>query len=67
MEEKRNITISLQEAREWYKSNNKALREIALKAYSENELSGYDYIKNQVSTVSAWYSSPPVECTLKEQ
>ena len=44
MEEKRNITISLQEAREWYKSNNKALREIALKAYSENELSGYDYI-----------------------
>ena len=35
MEEKRNITISLKEAREWYKSNNKALREIALKAYSE--------------------------------
>lgn len=31
MEEKRNITISLKEAREWYKSNNKALREIALK------------------------------------
>lgn len=58
MEEKRNITISLKEAREWYKSNNKALREIALKAYSENELSGYDYIKNQVSLVSAWYSSP---------
>lgn len=27
MEEKRNITTSLQEAREWYKSNNKALRE----------------------------------------
>lgn len=41
MEEKRNITISLKEAREWYKSNNKALREIALKAYSENELFGY--------------------------
>lgn len=61
MEEKRNITISLQEAREWYKSNNKALREIALKAYSENELFGYDYIKNQVSTVSAWYSSPNTE------
>ena len=61
MEEKRNITISLKEAREWYKSNNEALREIALKAYSENELSGYDYIKNQVSTVSAWYSSPNTE------
>lgn len=38
MEEKRNITISLKEAREWYKSNNKALREIALKAYSEKVL-----------------------------
>ena len=34
MEEKRNITISLKEAREWYKSNNKALREIALKYYN---------------------------------
>lgn len=31
MGEKRNITISLQEAREWYKSNNKALREIAFR------------------------------------
>ena len=33
MEEKRNITISLKEAREWYKSNNKALREIAFKRH----------------------------------
>lgn len=61
MEEKRNITISLQEAREWYNSNNESLREIALKAYSEDELFGYDYIKNQVSTVSTWYSSPNTE------
>lgn len=61
MEEKRNITISLKEAREWYNSNNESLREIALKAYSEDELFGYDYIKNQVSTVSAWYSSPNTE------
>lgn len=51
MEEKRNITISLKEAREWYKSNNKALREIALKAYSENELAGYEYMKSQISLI----------------
>ena len=51
MEEKRNITISLKEAREWYKSNNKALREIALKAYSENELAGYEYMKGQISLI----------------
>ena len=51
MEEKRNITISLKEAREWYKSNNKALREIALKAYSENELACYEYMKGQISLI----------------
>lgn len=34
----RNITISLEGAREWYNSNNEALREIALKAFTEEEL-----------------------------
>ena len=37
MEEKRNITISLKEAREWYKSNNKALREIALVYFQKTQ------------------------------
>ena len=37
--EKRNIQISLEEAREWYNSGNSFKRELALKAYSETELS----------------------------
>ena len=37
--EKRNIQISLEEAREWYNSANSFKRELALKAYSEVELS----------------------------
>ena len=37
--EKRNIQISLEEAKEWYNSGNSFKRELALKAYSEVELS----------------------------
>ena len=39
MEEKRNIQISLKEAREWYNSGNSFKKELALKAYKEIELS----------------------------
>lgn len=51
MEEKRNVSISLEEAREWYKSGNNVLKTIALKAYSENELAGYEYMKGQISLI----------------
>ena len=44
MEEKRNIQISLEEAREWYNSGDSFKRELALKAYSETELSITTYI-----------------------
>ena len=37
--EKRNITISLEEAREWYNGENQILRKLALQAYTEKELS----------------------------
>ena len=37
--EKRNITISLEEAREWYNGENQTLRKLALQAYTEKELS----------------------------
>ena len=37
--EKRNIQISLEEAIEWYNSGNSFKKELALKAYSETELS----------------------------
>ena len=39
MEEKRNIQISLEEAREWYNSDDSFKKELALKAYKEIELS----------------------------
>ena len=37
--EKRNIAISLEEAREWYNGENQILRKLALQAYTEKELS----------------------------
>ena len=39
MKEKRNIQISLEEAREWYNSGDSFKKELALKAYKEIELS----------------------------
>lgn len=61
MEEKRSVSISLEEAREWYKSGNNALKAIALKAYSENELAGYEYMKSQVNTQPSGCSIPYLE------
>lgn len=58
MKNKRNITISLEEAREWYNSGNNTLKEIALKVYSEDELTEYKYIKTQVATLSKWNDIP---------
>ena len=43
MEEKRSIKISLEEAIEWYNSGNSFKKELALKAYSETELSKTNY------------------------
>ena len=37
--EKRNITVSLEEAREWYNGESQILRKLALQAYTEKELS----------------------------
>lgn len=34
----RNITISLEKAREWYNSGDESLKEVALQVFSENEL-----------------------------
>jgi hypothetical protein len=38
MEEKKNIAITLQEAKEWYKGTNPTLKELALKAFTKEEL-----------------------------
>lgn len=46
--EARNISVNIEQAREWYKSGNSTLRTLALNAYTEQELMGYDYIKQLV-------------------
>ena len=46
--EARNISVNIEQAREWYNSSNSTLRTLALNAYTEQELMGYDYIKQLV-------------------
>lgn len=46
--EARNISVNIEQAREWYNSDNSTLRTLALNAYTESELMGYDYIKQLV-------------------
>lgn len=40
MNETRTITISLNKAREWYRSGNSTLKELSLQAFSKDELRG---------------------------
>lgn len=39
----RNIRISLEQAREWFKGDNETLKKLALTAYTEEELQPYSY------------------------
>lgn len=41
--ESRNISLTLEKAREWYNSGSADLREVALQAYTEKELKGVDF------------------------
>lgn len=41
----RNITVTLEKAREYYKSDNESLKDIALQAFSEEELNTFDFTK----------------------
>lgn len=41
----RNITITLEKAREWYNSDNESLKEVALQAFSKEELDIFDFSK----------------------
>ena len=41
----RNITITLEKAREWYNSGNATLKEVALQAFSKEELNRFDFTK----------------------
>lgn len=49
--ETRNVKITIQQAANWYSSNNDALKVLALSAFSRDELILY-YIKTQSKTVS---------------
>lgn len=41
--ETRNVTLTLDKAKEFYNSGNDALREVALQAFTENELKEVHY------------------------
>ena len=41
--EERNITVTLNKAKEWFNSGNATLREIALQAFSKEELTTFDF------------------------
>lgn len=41
----RNITITLEKAKEWYNSDNESLKEVALQAFSKEELDTFDFTK----------------------
>ena len=41
----RNITVTLNKAKEWFNSGNATLKEIALQAFSEEELTAFDFTK----------------------
>lgn len=46
----RNVTVTLEKAKEWYNSDNESLREIALQAFSEEELSLFDFTRIKTFT-----------------
>lgn len=41
----RNITVTLERAKNWYNSGNTSLKELALQAFSKEELTGFDFKK----------------------
>ena len=43
--EERNVTVTLNKAKEWFNSGNATLKEIALQAFSEEELTTFDFTK----------------------
>lgn len=61
--EKRNIKVSLEEAREWYNSGNEILRTLALTVFTEEEIVlNFDYIKETISSVPSWVNVPKSDC-----
>lgn len=64
MEEKRNVQVTLEQAKEWFKSENKTLKTLALSAFSEAELEDINFedIFNEESTMCpTFYHVPEYE------
>ena len=59
--EARNISVNIEQAREWYNSGNSTLRTLALNAYTESELMGYDYIRQLVKREATSVTVPEGE------
>ena len=55
MTDKRNIGITLEQARAWYKDGNETLKKLALSAYSEEELqpASYESIMKEISCMTS--------------
>jgi len=49
--ETRDISVTLEQAREWYNSDNSILRALALNAYAKSELFEYEHIKSCIDKV----------------
>lgn len=43
--ETRNLTVTLEKAKEWYNSGNESLKEVALQAFSKEELTVFDFTR----------------------
>lgn len=57
--ETRNISVTLEQAIEWYNSGNDTLRTLALNAYTKEELElNYSLIESQVDTIGLYYDIP---------
>ena len=57
--ETRNISVTLEQAIKWYNSGNATLRELALNAYTKEELGlNYNSIESQVDHICLCYDIP---------
>lgn len=57
--ETRNISVTLEQAREWYNSGNDTLRTLALNAYTKDELElSYNLIEFKVDPIGIYYDIP---------
>lgn len=60
--ETRNISITLEQAMEWYNSGNTTLRTLALNAYTKDELElNYDLIASRVDQACGCFNTPMCE------